>query len=231
MSSEKKSRLTTLFILSGLLAGILIGFGLALVIQNRSITDVAPFLQSRQDTALASESAESTDNTKIHRVENPDAVENGDEPGSLADGEYDAAVDTLIAENADTLASFPIDGTEMVRRDELLGSRRIRLSNSGEIPPQKPGSTATADTLIASLTSVKIPEGIFKEYTLEFWRNPLNYKGYKTVRDKIILFGLPPELPYQLFYIDGNLVLQSQKKQYVLREASDFLPLTPRKAP
>jgi len=228
MSSETRPKLTALFILSGLLAGILIGFGVALVLQNRPINDVVPFLQSRSDTAGSGETTQSrrwsnSNRTGLHNTDGSNSVAGADA------GDYSSG-DSLYTDAMDSLPDLPME-SEIVMRDELLGSRRIRLSAGSDPLPQKPAGSATSDTLLSSLTAIKIPEGIPQEYTLEFWRNPLNYKGYKTVRDKIILFGLPPDLPLQLLYLDGNLVLQIQKTQYLLRETSDFLPLIPRKTP
>jgi hypothetical protein len=115
---------------------------------------------------------------------------------------------------------------DVVLRDEMIGSRKVKVLWDEERPQKRNEGT---DSLITGLTAVKPPEGIFQEYTLEFWRNPLNYKGYRISRNKLILFGMSPEQPYQLRYTAGQLVLVAGKQNYPLRESATFIPLTPKK--
>jgi hypothetical protein len=228
MSPESKSRNTALYILSGLLAGILIGFGVALVIEDRSISDVVPFLQSGRDTTKTDEVS------ARHRAANGRAGYAGNHqtdryPGIPGETDNTIPYDSLDQAALDSLAALTVDGSDIVMRDELLSSRRVKIIAGSDPLPQK--QAGNADSLLTTLTGVKVQETFPSDYTLEFWRNPLNFKGYKMQRDKIILFGLPPELNYQLLYLDGTLVLQNQKTQYILRETSEYLPLIPRKLP
>ncbi len=229
MSQDKKHRShTAIYLLSGLFAGILIGFGTALVLQNQSITDIVPLFQSRQDTTVTDGSS-SSGNRKKGKLKSAERDQStSGTSGQETDSYLTDAADTIsLVESGDTLQTYDMNESDQVLRDERVGTRKVKVTVSGEQASFKAGSGSATDSLLAALTSVKPGEGLFSEYTLEFWKNPVNYRGYKFIKDRIILFGLPADQPYQLVFDDGRLMLRSQKLSYPLRETTEFLPLNP----
>jgi hypothetical protein len=217
-----------LFILTGLFAGALLGFGIALFLQNRDINPMVPFLSNRNDTLEIDQKEHHQKNQTGKPVSESTAGDTTAEPEDTVIADTSSSTDDEYspASSEDSLYT-PVAGTgDLVLRDELIGSRRIRVQWD-EDRPQK--GNERSDSLLTGLTSVKPPEGLFQEYTVEFWRNPLNYKGYRISRDKLVIFGLSPDQPCQLRYTTGQLVLITGKQQYLLRESNTFIPLIPKK--
>lgn len=208
-----------LYLFTGLFAGIVLGFGAALLLQNYSISSIPELF--RQDSDTADVSGSRTAGTVNRHTKTA-----GD--GGAA-GDQVPPSDELYAEidPDDSLNTIETAGPGAIAREELLATRRLKVTDTGE-PVSSKGSSSGTDSLLTSLTGVKPAEG-FREYILEFWQNPLNYKGYKIIRDKIVLYGLPPEQSYKLLSGEGSLVLQTPQHSYPLREADDFLPLIPKK--
>ncbi|HRZ42869.1 MAG TPA: hypothetical protein P5228_09235 [Bacteroidales bacterium] len=210
-----------LYLFTGLFAGIVLGFGAALLLQNYSISGLSTLFKQDSDTTSIADS--SPRNAKSGRYRTGRVSDAGSATGQ------DQQADELSAEinPDDTLITIDATGPGAIAREELLAIRKIKVTDSGEPAATKGGNTGS-DSLLTALTGVKPAEG-FREYILEFWQNPLNYKGYKIIRDKIVLYGLPPEQSYKLLSGEGTLVLQTPQYNYTLREASDFLPLIPKK--
>ncbi len=232
MSHGKRGRThPMLYMFTGLFAGILIGFGTALMIQNQALEDIIPGLHGRSDTL---EVGAKGDGAARHRSKPESLSGIGDQMES--DQNIDLTnlpqyTDTsLVAEFPDdTVQTVPSDGVDMVRRDEMIGVKRVKLQIADETSSRKNISPTGSDTLLSALTSVKLPEGYFNEYLLEFWQNPINYKGYRVTRDKIVLFGLPVDQNYSIKLTEGHLILVAGRQQYALRESSTLSPLIPRR--
>jgi hypothetical protein len=216
-----------LYIFTGLIAGIMIGFFTALVIQNRSFQEMMPIFGGDHDTLGLSDQTkqdgfvQKSKKRGVQKTDTPADDMMPDEPFSGIDSA------DFYGTEGDTLTEISSDGTGMVYRDEMIATKSIKLTIVGDNYQKR--TTGTSDSLLTALTGAKPPEGFHPEYTLEFWRNPVNYKGYKLIRNRIILFGQPPDQPYQLLYANSQLVLSVKNTQYILRESSDFLPLIPRK--
>lgn len=228
MSQETRTRShVRLYIFTGLIAGILIGFFTALVVQNRSFQEMMPKFGGDHDTLGLKEQTTrdaAVKKSKKGGIQNPDTSIDD----AMPDDSYSGADSAdYYASEDDTLTGISSDGTGLVYRDEMIATKSVKLTIVGDSPSKR--TTGGSDSLLTALTGVKPPEGFHPDYTLEFWRNPVNYKGYKLIRNRIILFGQPPDQPYQLLVANGQLVLSVKNTQYILRESSDFLPLIPRK--
>lgn len=209
------------YILTGLFAGIVIGFGTALIIQKNPLPINISGIHSGDDT-LSGQLGNNTDRfTAYERAHQHITSENqpSTEENILADSSY------IAGTIEDTITAYNKPGEEVVLRDELLLTKRIKATGALAPDAEQRGS----DSLLHILTSAKPTGGKPTEYQIEFWQNPVNYKGYKMGKERIIIFGLPPDQSYKLYYMDGLLYLQNKSHTYPLRETSDFLPLIPSK--
>jgi hypothetical protein len=105
-----------------------------------------------------------------------------------------------------------------VRRDRMVAKKTIILI-------EETSTDTPADSALASLTkSSSQLAGTNNTYILEFWESPVNYKGYKVLKKKIILFGLSPSGHYALTKEDDKMLLKTKSATYLLRIHDDFLP-------
>jgi hypothetical protein len=219
-SNHTKSH-ALLYLFSGLFAGIVLGFGAALLLQNYSLTDMVPLFRSDQDTAGVEPGRMSATSREKSSGMNRDAAVSGNPTMSELRGEESSG------SADDSLLSINDKGVGTILRDEFIGSRKVKLNEADNQPGK--GGTQGSDSLLTSLTGARGNNESFREYSLEFWQNPINYKGYKIVRDHIILYGLSPDQVYKLYMTDDGLILQNAHFQFLLRESDDFLPLVQKK--
>ncbi len=100
--------------------------------------------------------------------------------------------------------------------DELLSSRSIKIislteNNNGD----------SLATLAAGVRYNQPPES----FQLEFWRTPLNSKGYRFYKNKIMLYGLNDHANIMLYQLNGKYFIKSFEMVYELKNNQDFQPL------
>jgi hypothetical protein len=108
------------------------------------------------------------------------------------------------------------DGDEIVvKKEQLLGERVVSLINLD-------GSN-TVDSIRSKEAGINEMPG--KSLTVEFWQSPLNYRGYKLTRNRLVLFGFASEDPVSLFRLENNTYLSSNNGVFRLETTSDFRQL------
>lgn len=115
---------------------------------------------------------------------------------------------------ADSLVSS--DPDLKIAREELQGEISVKIIKLGQ-------SSSPADTLAAQLAGVEHnrPEQI----DIEFWRTPLNSKGYRFTRNKLMLYGLVDFNNVQVFQLDNGFYVKASGILYKVVYSSDFRPL------
>jgi hypothetical protein len=113
-------------------------------------------------------------------------------------------VDSLI--NADDDINLAVD--------KLISSREIKLINLSE--------TSSSDTIAKRLAGVNSRES--DSYFLEFWRTPLNSKGYRFMKNKIMLYGFVDHSNILLYSFQGKYYIKSFEVVYELQNISEFMP-------
>ena len=135
--------------------------------------------------------------------------------------------DVIIKEAHDTSGNADI----IVKKDELLYTiySKVRVISSDEdtlSADTTKNYTASSAAKTAELLNpeAKLPQEDKKVtvYQVELWKSPINYKGYKMQKSKIIIFGIDrPELVKFIDY-DGDIYLQSGTSFYMLMPSIDF---------
>lgn len=220
MSPLKRSN-TVILTLSGVLAGVIIGFGISLLLFEKRLDD---FLSADLDEKELKEISDQ----KVFDKNSKKRVRDSEKPHDTTpvSKPITTGIDTLQPA-VDTIKHIVDEGSEVVLRDEMISARSIKVSMFDERIVRENTTEKFHDSLIKDLTAVKPSLKKPQEYLIEFWVNPVNYRGYKIIRDRIILFGLPPEKKYTLYYNNGMLVLETEGSKYHLREFAGFLPLIP----
>lgn len=114
---------------------------------------------------------------------------------------------------ADSLISS--DPDLKIAREELQTVRNVKLIRLGE--------SYTADTLSAKLAGVE--EDNVDVYFVEFWRTPLNSKGYRFTKNKLMLYGFVDYNNILLYEIDGAYYVKASGVVYRVYFGSDFKAL------
>lgn len=113
------------------------------------------------------------------------------------------------------------DSDVVVMTNQLVSVLAVHLHNDdSNTLSQKNRET---DSALASMSDVDNPPKP-SNYRVEFWKSPLNYKGYKMSSDKIVLYGIDPNTPVSLTIEKGAYYLLVNKGAYKLDFTDDYRP-------
>ena len=106
--------------------------------------------------------------------------------------------------------------TITVAQEELLSVKNIKVIDlDGNIK---------RDTLtgqLAGVTSNDYPNMFF----VEFWKTPLNSKGYRMTRNRVILYGLSDFSSITIYKVDDNFYLKDDDVVYKISSGTEFKPM------
>lgn len=121
--------------------------------------------------------------------------------------------------NSDSSQSFaPINNEEIVvRRDELIKSIVVEAIKIG-----KSNSNPRTDSLLNVFQGGQASND--DSYRLEFWQSPVNFRGFKLIRNGIITFGLDPEDVTKVFEFNGTLILRNGASYFKIFPTDRFMP-------
>ncbi len=197
--------------LLGLLLGLVLGGGFFLLKMDQYIKELGIYksLTAQEKDEPEEDEKEETQAPKQKKTK----TEKQGDRKQVADS---VAVENQVADSLPTASFDPNASDEfVVRKDELLGQRTVVLQNLDQV--------SATDSLLRSEAGVK--EEPARNITIEFWKSPLNYKGYKMSRSKLVLFGMGQEDQVTLVKLDQRLYLKSSMAVYRVENTSDFRQL------
>lgn len=106
--------------------------------------------------------------------------------------------------------------TITVAQEELLSVKNIKVIDLD--------GNAKRDTLtgqLAGVTSNDYPNMFF----VEFWKTPLNSKGYRMTRNRVILYGLSDFSNITIYKVDDNFYLKDDDVVYKISSGTEFKPM------
>lgn len=106
-----------------------------------------------------------------------------------------------------------------VLKEELISVKNLYVKTL--VPNPK---TSEADSLAASLAEVKTPEAD-DFFMIEFWKTPLNSKGYKMTRSRLLIYGYLEKPDLALVKKDDLYYLRNNNMVYKLSYSAEFKPL------
>ncbi len=201
--------------LSGILFGMLAAIGIVFLIMN----DFSPSRlfgsnenNSSIDTIVDLTTEFESKSRKVNKSTPLTPSPSNYQEGTFADSSF------IAPSSTDSLPSTSNTNEEIVvRRDELLKSILIEASIIG-----KPSQSIKTDSLLNVFQGGQnTNENTFR---LEFWQSPVNFKGFKLIRNGIISFGLDPEDITKLFDLNGTLILRSGNFFYRIYPTDRFMP-------
>lgn len=203
---QPQAKTKGLFLAAGILIGMLVAFGVVWLDLERITHNISQEVKNL--LPKNSNQKSKTDTLVIVEKQAPD------------NGGYDSDIE--IPDTAlyplDTLP-LPVDSLGMlVKKDELLYVKNIKVIRIT-------ASEQTAiDTAIAKAADVE-PTGMPDNYAVEFWKSPINYRGYKLGRSKIVLFGIYQADDIALLSIGNTLFLKNRDFYFKLEPTENFLSL------
>ena len=103
-----------------------------------------------------------------------------------------------------------------VAQEELLSVKNIKVI---DLDTHSKRDTLTGQ--LAGVTSSDYPNLFF----VEFWKTPLNSKGYRRTRNRVILYGLSDFSSITIFKVDDNFYLKNDDVVYKISSGTEFKPM------
>ncbi|MCF8296176.1 MAG: hypothetical protein K9J13_01405 [Saprospiraceae bacterium] len=216
----------------GLLAGVIICFGIFWIFINNNDNSNGKVAMSTDETIdVYSNKNDSKLNAKYKpsKYKIPKKVKNDklNNDSLLEELTEDSLMFDSIDRNTEISDSLPLINAKaygnddiVVMKDEMIFVRKIQpLGESLQKDDDKNLDSLLVDN---NLNNKKI-----LSYRVEFWKSPINYKGYKMDNDKIVLFGIYEYDNVKLRWKNEVLFLDYRDKTYRLKEAPGFEPLVP----
>lgn len=101
----------------------------------------------------------------------------------------------------------------VVMKDQILFERNIKIDGFVR------SDSENLDSLLVDDPSAKKKTGMIR---VEFWKSPINYKGYKMDENKIVLFGILEYNEASLKSIDGDLYLKYKSEYFPVSNTDSF---------
>jgi hypothetical protein len=103
-----------------------------------------------------------------------------------------------------------------VAQEELLSVKNIKVIDLDGISKK---DTLTGQ--LAGVSSSDYPNMFF----VEFWKTPLNSKGYRMTRNRVILYGLSDFSSITIYKVDDNFYLKNDDVVYKISSGTEFKPM------
>ena len=100
-----------------------------------------------------------------------------------------------------------------INKDELLSTKVLPIIYLDK-------KMIDSDSLIKKALSITTIEK--ENLAIEFWNSPIDYHGYKLSFSKLIIYGVSPQLSYDLYKKDGLFYLTNENVCFQLKENSEF---------
>lgn len=100
-------------------------------------------------------------------------------------------------------------------KEELISVKSIKLINL---------DVAEKDTLAANVAGVHSSPAT-DLFFVEFWKTPLNSKGYRMTKNRIMLYGFSDFSSFNIYKVDDNFYLKSEEQVYKVSVNPDFMPM------
>src|SRR5690606_23033281 len=103
------------------------------------------------------------------------------------------------------------DSQIQIARDELLSVKNVKVIKITD-------NTSVTDSA-AVLAEVEEPEA--GSVQIEFWKTPLNSKGYRFSKNKVMLYGFADFSNILVYQIDDSYFLRSSDQVFRLQYTAD----------
>lgn len=213
-----------MYISVGLVLGIIIGASFVWWLQNYDIKLWFTFSGKNTEEGFTSVETNTKDTIQIVAKDNKKLVKHSDNSFQSSKSDtsdvFDDNIDTTVVKSKNFNNS---SDDIVVAKDELLHVRNIKIEGS---PAVKTGKNL--DSLLINDKTAKSNANILK---VEFWRSPINYRGYLLTDTKLVLYGIYIYEDVSLEIRNNKLYMLYQNNYYLLEKNDDFQPFLSSKLP
>ncbi len=227
MSASNRS----LLFLLGLVLGLLAGAGFFIFKMDDILQKVNLFSTAKKDTIIIQQQAMNTTEAKKNKMDIKKYFGNKDTSQKMTSAELlakkysrEVSAKRVMAEADSLLRDTSTNTVEnssenfIVRKDELLSAKNIEVANF-----QQNESVNPSDSLLEKISGIKGgKKNIIASFKVEFWQSPINYRGYKMTKNKIVLFGINSNETIKLFHADDAIFLKENQVFFKLYFTDDF---------
>jgi hypothetical protein len=107
----------------------------------------------------------------------------------------------------------------VVKREELIATKSIKLN----FIQQKKTGLDTNEQYLKSKLSIQETNETNKDILTEFWQSPLNYKGYKFNKKKLVLYGFTSFDLISIYFFNENYYLKINSIPYLLKPTEEYV--------
>lgn len=128
--------------------------------------------------------------------------------------------------------SYEQEESIIVKKDEMIAMRTIAVVNVPAHEEVGAGGQAVAgdnigqsktDSLLQAVSGIHDDsKNIIASFKVELWQSPVNYKGYKMGKNKIVLFGVKEEDEVKIYKIDDEIYLKHNQNYYRMDYTNEF---------
>lgn len=213
-----------LLISVGLLLGIILGGLIVYFALGGSVKNIYVFNQPAKEKEVELKKESNTNYYKEKKEKAPsqvvikylkkDDTTKDEEPEDVKQQESDTTVKSLNNQQVKPLTE---DEEIIVRKDELLFSEMLMIINLDTV------KTNTGDSLAKMAANIKEP-AINQFYQVEYWKSPLNYRGYKFSNNKLVAYGIEYIDKGSIYRWKENFYFKANGKVYALDKTQEFKP-------
>jgi len=164
-----------------------------------------------------SRNADEKKNSEIKTKPKPIITENSTKKNSLILN-ADTSNTNILRDSTSENVNYMDD--VVVRKDELLFIKTLEVINLSPITI----TDNSKDSLLQKVSGVNEDRLNTKQFFIEFWQSPLNYKGYKMSKHKLVLYGIPSAEGIKVYKLEDLIYFKNLGVVYKLDYASDFKP-------
>ncbi|HEU4718606.1 MAG TPA: hypothetical protein VFU15_12265 [Bacteroidia bacterium] len=190
---------TQVFLL-GFLLGIVLGGGFFVLKIDQYVKELNFYKSLTQKDDTDDKNVKSDDTVpgkpRTHRTKKENVRTDTAEKAQALQTSGDSVPPSVFSDDDDNI---------VVKKDELLGQKPFGVIDLKEV---KDDSTAS------------VTPG--KSVTVEFWKSPLNYRGYKFSRNRLVLFGFETEDVESVYSLDNAIYVKSVTGVFRVDPTTDF---------
>lgn len=223
---EKRPKLS-FFILGmffgALCGGILVYYNSVITNENKISVNLIPQIVKQVISVINNKNVDAKDSSNLNTNATKEVTLKNDPTPKDETGE-DLLQDNNEFETEDNVV---LDSSNTNNFEEPITIKKEELLVSKEISIQLidiNNKINKNDSLLAVVSGTKdeSKKGSQQKILVEFWKSPINYKGYQASKNKIICFGLTEIEEVKLFNVKNNLYMKYFDLVYNIEITSDF---------